>query len=312
MKRLLCLILVVVAASCCTAQIRTSPHQWSATLTVVDETGQPVPGAAVWVAFSIASPEGTPLHQRITGLTDTNGIFAASHTDPSVQLAFHAEKPGYYPISLQHYLGFSVEKKDVNWSPTPTLVLKRVLDPIPMYAKHLLQGPPVANKSIGYDLMAGDWIPPFGNGQSTDIIFTRHLDRKAKHDYDDKLEVSFPNAGDGIQAFAVPDDQRDSGLRSPHEAPADGYQTPLVRETSEHPGQQLKFDYNATRNYFFRVRTVLDEKGNVKSALYGKIYGDFMQFSYYLNPTPNDRNVEFDPNRNLLKGLKGSQIVDAP
>jgi hypothetical protein len=45
---------------------------------------------------------------------------------------------------------------------------------------------------------------------------------------------------------------------------------------------------------------VLDENGNIKSALYGKIYGGFENFQYYLNPTPNDRNVEFDPDHNLL------------
>jgi hypothetical protein len=60
------------------------------------------------------------------------------------------------------------------------------------------------------------------------------------------------------------------------------------------------------------VRTVLDEQGNVKSALYGKIYGDFMHFSYYLNPTPNSRNVEFDPKRNLSKNLSNMEGVSEP
>ena len=56
----------------------------------------------------------------------------------------------------------------------------------------------------------------------------------------------------------------------------------------------------------------MDKDGNVKSALYGKIYGGFMQFRYYLNPTPNDRNVEFDPKQNLLQGLKPTEQVTAP
>ncbi len=56
----------------------------------------------------------------------------------------------------------------------------------------------------------------------------------------------------------------------------------------------------------------LDEHGNVKSALYGKIYGDFMQFVYYLNPGANDRNVEFDPKHNLLTGLRSSEEVTRP
>jgi hypothetical protein len=45
--------------------------------------------------------------------------------------------------------------------------------------------------------------------------------------------------------------------------------------------------------------------------LYWKIYGDFMQFRYYLNPTPNDRTVEFDPKQNLLGGLKSFERVNA-
>ena len=65
-------------------------------------------------------------------------------------------------------------------------------------------------------------------------------------------------------------------------------------------------------NYYFRVRTVLDGNGNVKSALYGKIYGDFMQFNYYLNPTPNDRNVEFDPKKNLMENLGPLESVSEP
>lgn len=60
------------------------------------------------------------------------------------------------------------------------------------------------------------------------------------------------------------------------------------------------------------MRTVLDEKGHVKSALYGKIYGDFMHFRYYLNPTSNSRNVEFDPEQNLMKGAKSFEQVTAP
>jgi hypothetical protein len=68
----------------------------------------------------------------------------------------------------------------------------------------------------------------------------------------------------------------------------------------------------------------LDDSGNVKSALYGKIPGNFrfyagtkaptsgMGFDYYLNPTPNDRNVEFDPKRNLITALKPLEGVSEP
>ena len=60
---------------------------------------------------------------------------------------------------------------------------------------------------------------------------------------------------------------------------------------------------DSKRNYFFRVHTVLDENGNVKSALYGKIYGDFMQFHY-------SRNVEFK--QNLTKNINPLEGVSEP
>lgn len=75
-------------------------------------------------------------------------------------------------------------------------------------------------------------------------------------------------------------------------------------------------------NYFFRVRT-RKEGGKIVSANYGKIDRDIdfdiinsdtalLFFTYYLNPTPNDRNMEFDPKRNLLTGLKESEAVTNP
>jgi hypothetical protein len=60
------------------------------------------------------------------------------------------------------------------------------------------------------------------------------------------------------------------------------------------------------------VRTAVDDRGKIVSTHYGKIYGDFMQFTYYLNPTPNDQNIEFDLKQNLLHGLQSFEQVPQP
>ncbi len=97
----------------------------------------------------------------------------------------------------------------------------------------------------------------------------------------------------------------------------------MTKSLGNTPGNAWKDDAKKEQNYFFRVRTVIDEKGAVKSSLYGKIHGDFVIdpinsktmiiiFTYYLNPTPNSRNIEFDPKQNLLKDLKSDERVDAP
>jgi hypothetical protein len=295
-----------ISASCVQAQLLTTPTpEWKVTLKVVDDGGKPVADAKAAVSYLVTN--------QIMGLTDTNGIFFASHRDKSYAVAFNVTKDGYYPFSQRYEMGWAYKYNQAKWNPTVDVLLKRVIRPISMYAKRINAEPPANGKAVGCDLMSGDWVAPYGKGINTDIMFTQESNRKSFQDYDYKLTVSFPNAGDGIQEFPLPfKNMEGSALRSPHEAPADGYQPQIVRLNISHAGQKLVFDYNENRVYFFRVRTVLNENGRVKSALYGKIYGDFMQFNYYLDPTPNDRNVEFDPKQNLLKGLDPLEQVKDP
>ena len=301
-----------MATGCAFAQTESVEHQWTVTFNVVDDTSQPVAGAKTWVSYHVPPPPDMRIaYEKIEGITDTNGVFVASHRSRTGALGFHVEKTGYYTLRIPHDLPDQYDS--TRWNVTTNLLLKRMVQPIPMYAKRIDKGPPVLDKPIGYDMMAGDWVAPDGKGANADIIFTKTYNMKSNSDYESKLTVSFPNPGDGIQAFDAPSRiDEGSALRSPYEAPGNGYQPTLTRLNSSHPGQPLIFEYDANRNYFVRVRTVLDEKGNVKSALYGKIYGDFMHICYYLNPTPNSRNVEFDPKQNLLKDLNSLEQVMNP
>jgi hypothetical protein len=162
--------------------------------------------------------------------------------------------------------------------------------------------------------MVGDWIAPYGRGVRADLLFTAHFETN-NNESDFTLTVSFSNQGDGIQEFISPIyylDSRGSALRSSEEAPVSNYQPEWIQTDNRRAGQPIKTNRDMNRNYYFRVRAKVDDRGNIVSAHYGKIYGDFMQFSYYLNPTPNDRNVEFDPKHNLMKNLKPLEGVDAP
>jgi len=54
----------------------------------------------------------------------------------------------------------------------------------------------------------------------------------------------------------------------------------------------------------------LDKNGNVKSAQYGKIYGDFEEvLTTYFNPEPNSRELEYDMQHNLGPGGKNSYFT---
>jgi hypothetical protein len=190
-------------------------------------------------------------------------------------------------------------------------VLKKIGKPVAMYAKSVNLGMPAFDKPVGYDLEIGDWVGVYGKGVNADILFTGYFKDKTNNKSDYTLTVTFPNPADGLQEFTTTEFAQEgpySELRSSHEAPLEGYQSEWVQSNNRTLGKTR----DAHHNYYIRVRTKVDDRGNIVSAHYGKFYGDFMQFKYYLNPTINDRNVEFDPKQNLMKNLKSLEGVSEP
>jgi hypothetical protein len=312
MKQLTCVF--ALAFALCSAFAQSQKPDWNATIKVIDEAGLAVSGADVEMSFYI-QPQSRE-HEaggNVHGVTDTNGLVVLSHANTgSVGLAFQASKVGYYPTTQGHEFAAFKDSDPDKWNPNKTLLLKKIGRPIAMYCKSVNLGMPVFDKPAGFDLIAGDWTAPYGKGVDTDIIFEAHLDQHGENDASYKLTVSFPKPSDGIQEFTLPDAEKGSVLRSPHEAPAGGYQSQWVQTRNRKPGQPETGNLDPNRNFIFRVRTVVDNQGNVVSAHYGKIYGDFLQFRYYLNPTPNSHDIEFDPKQNLLGGIQSFEQVSTP
>jgi hypothetical protein len=294
------------------------PHQWTATIKVIGEDGNPIAGADVSAQYDVPRPQGSdqPTFGDVKGVTDSNGMFIATHTDSSWNLGIFAEKPGYYAT----HTGWQFYFDDKRRNPAFTLMLKKIGKPIAMYAKKEEAKVPKENEPVGFDLTVGDWVAPYGAGKTADMLFTIHRQITSPQKFDADMKLTFPNAGDGIVVVPPTTDTGGfSRLVMAHSAPETGYQSTLTwsyhnfAETSE-----------PASGYFFRVRTVLDSNGNIESALYGKIQGDVrflvgskapqagVAFNYYLNPTPNDENVEFDPSRDLLGGLSFDAQVKAP
>ncbi len=320
----LCLTLIMFTNGCAFGQLTKYP--WTATIKVVGEDGNPVPGADVSVQYTILPPSAPDqqAYGEIKGLTDDNGMFSASHTDSSWTFGVNVGKAGYYTTHIGHELyqpgQFDDKTVAASRNPTFTLVLKKIGKPIAMYAKKEEIKMPKENEPVGFDLTVGDWVAPYGAGKTADMLFTVHRKITSPQEFDANLKLTFPNAGDGV--VVVPPSPADTGLSPlvmPHSAAEEGYQPALAwsyhnfTETSE-----------PASGYFFRVRTVLDSNGNVKSALYGKIQGEVrfyvgseaprsgIAFDYYLNPVPNSRNVEFDLKQNIFQGLPFTEQVKAP
>jgi hypothetical protein len=186
-----------------------------------------------------------------------------------------------------------------------------------MYVKRVETKIQKENEPVGFDLTSGDWVAPYGTGKITDLLFTVRRKINSDKDYSAELKLTFPNKGDGI-AVAPPEPETGSEFKTPRTAAESGYDAERVWHYSSSSGPQV------VPGYFLRVRTERDQNGNIKSALYGKIPGDFrfyagtkapragMGFNYYLNPTPNDRNLEFDLKHNLLQGLEFDEQIREP
>lgn len=207
------------------------------------------------------------------------------------------------------------------------IVLKKIIHPIPMYVNRVdiaHREKPAIDKPVGFDLTVGDFVAPYGKGTNAQMYFMWHAEyvdtnsaesewKRSRSGWDGRMIISFPNPGDGIQEFDLPGRGNvGSELRSSQLAPADGYQSQLIKTNRWHFGQLPNFyDYDHLhKNYYLRVNTVLDEQARVKSAQYGKIYGDFEEvLTTYLSPETNSRSLEYDMQHNLGLGGKNFYIT---
>jgi hypothetical protein len=301
---------------------------------VRDEDGSAVTNVEVGVGTfvrRIPGPEaGFAETAQVEARTDTNGF--ASLTIPSrrgdLYLRMRPTEGFYYDRGTELRMTNAVGGRWEPWGQTNVLVVRRIFNPIPMYARAFSDGAlpvPENGNPVGFDLMEADWVAPHGHGRVADFIFTVSW-RFTGHDsfgaptWEASIELSFSNEGDGILEVPIPifAPPRGSVFRMPREAPLHGYRPVMSWEGSrmEEYSPRIPEDMN----YFFRVRTKVTD-GKPATALYGKIHGPLqisirptkttVKLAYYLNPIPNDRNMEFDPKRNLLK-LESYQRINDP
>lgn len=305
---------------------------------VVDDANNPVQnarirGGAWWPTETKAFLSSIWNKKEFDTLTSPDGKATVDVT-AYVDVRFNVTKEGYYRHEGTYDLLSSGDNQmslvSGRWQPWPAnkgVVLKRVKNPVPMYAKRVDALVPVQDASIGFDLEAGDWVAPHGRGTVADlelIVSGRYEDNMHR---DVQMTVRFPSPKAGIVTDQVPVYKEipvGSTLVSMHEAPAEGYLSSYSYAHRMRPALSDRVNVTPRRGQiaYFRVRTVLDDTGEIEQAWYGKVYGDLyctfdsdkrirIRFTYYLNPD-GTRNVEFEPSRNLLVGLRSLEQVDRP
>lgn len=279
------------------------------TFCVVNEDGQPVPSASVRGYFeNPRAPDyaGDIFDRR----TDRNGetvakgdvfgfvegwVLCDGHYKTSYRFANpHAPTSQHPPYTWP------------DWVVTNTVVLKRIRNPVPMYMQTVdcgLLRIPAEERTLSYDMEKGGWLPPFGTGVTTDMVVRVEINRITNRkngtieEYDAVITIDFPRPGDGL--IKSTRDKTESEYPMLYEAPSTGYEPHWTQYREKRRGVPMRTNRDKEAVYYMRLRTRLDEKGNVKVAWYGKLCGDFLDFTYYLNPD-GTRNVEFDLERNLF------------
>ena len=307
---------------------------FEARMRVVDDIGNPIEGANVVIEFVGALQAQSESHR---GKSNRDGYFSV-RGESKLEVYMEAKKTGHYDARVD---GLS-PRRDLD----ELIVLPRILNPIPLFAWDIRVGRSAAvlhfprqDEWLGFDLQAGDWVRPQGKGIATDIRFrfrngfkewrfsetamanNRRVNRGASEDeirstfgkWDAELDISFPGEKEGL--FEETRFLAYSQLKLPHAAPAEGY-GPTWHYTANNYSPRTARE---KVGFFLRTRVKLDKEGKIISANYAKVVGDFylvpqgsLLFAYYFNPVPNDRNLEFDPKKNLFPANFPGANVNEP
>lgn len=301
------------------------------TLSVVNQDGVPVTDTEIRGGFWMGRDDlsAYPDEEGLVSFSSPvmgDAVFFNQRLFDSVKNPTARDK--YYKTLLRvDYNSPSKNTKDGKWqpwNPTIKMVLKERINPIPMYATnaHYRIKLPRQNEWFGFDLMCCDLVSPNGNGKRTDIMLRHKWEKKEGEQIVSIVQLRFPEEYAGLYWFECQmNNTRVGTLRSPYHAEASGDYTlkevdlPFIGSRGYRP--LTAPDVWGDRGIVFRTRTRVDDSGNLIGAFYGKLYApsgtnvyrdsartSVIQFHYYLNPTENDTNIEFDPQRNLLKHVQ--------
>jgi len=276
-------------------------------LSILDANGEPVPGA--FVRGGVQYGGGVNEYIPFEGASNSNGHFIIDvRCDNAILIGCRISKMGYYPTEFTfsydewHKMMTSVKNEDAQQYRTHEVVLKRIVNPAKLcvfpeslhYSKI-----PIFGKWIGLDLQEGEWTPPFGKGQYSDVLVRFSSVEHGIHNFRFEMEVSFTNslfAG----AYIMKKD-RMSKFQTAYNADSNAtYTTSFVFSSGQTPGKPKQRAILDTDSYLvFRTRTKLNKDGSLLSAHYGVIYGRWLSESVTMilsdgcfNPVPNDVNIE--------------------
>lgn len=226
-------------------------------------------------------------------------------------------KSGYYAAELRvSYLDTKAVPavKDGKWQPYGNkhiVVLKQMLNPQYMVCQDALTSITIPKYDywLGFDFERYDFVSPYGKGNTSDVLLRFDFNRPSEDEYYMTMNVSFTNqpyAG----AYKLQID-KESELKTAYEANTNEcFEQSFVYRFQRREGSSPVYDRLQCDEYLvYRTRTRVDRDGNLVSAQYGLICGEwnfagptgFRIDKFMFNPRPNDINLEDVGNANYSR-----------
>ena len=291
---------------------------------VVDFRGSPISNAAVRVntlkKWIPGENFGRDVMMDVYGNTDTNGEVSITFVCKSMNFSYSVGADGYYGTGggigfARSGGGFTL--RQTQFETNLVVILKPIVNPVPMC---VIEMPVDADKgrrypngatsgAWGFDMKVGDWVVPYGRGNTADF----HVEYSKEHFAEDKaLDCALVFTNNLHDGFYI---AKCTGTRFRSDYAVNTNATFIKRLDFDSWGKKYKNNL-ATRlldddEYIvIRTRSRCDENGRLVSAHYGKIYGaigfrgEFTCRGLYYNPKENDPNLEADTTVNLMPGGK--------
>ena len=281
---------------------------------VIDEEGKPLEGAEVIVHYV-----GGPSEEVVKQLTNKNGVVHSRKTERVMRVELKVFKEGYYQSRFRHQHGNALPKDAEG---EYRVVLRKIVNPVPMYAKRVNMIFPSLGKEYGFDFEVGDWVKPHGKGSQSDVFFLAEKSFNSMFNYRGHVTVRFPNLKDGLRIDS--NKILESVFMSSKQALRDDDYLQKIDVVRGKPRDKNNPN-TPLYNYVFRVRSKTGENGNITKSNYGRIMGGLfvaagsdnptaiaIRFEYYFNPKINDTSLEFASGSNLFKSLKKDERVRTP
>ena len=259
---------------------------------------------------------GRTVYMDVYGNSDTNGDICITFPCKSTMFSYTVGAEGFYGCGGGAQFAAVPDGLDLRQTQFETNLvvrLKPIVKPIPMCVlrqiiHHPMKYPNNATSGAwGFDMEKGDWVKPDGKGDITDFVVECSDEHFAKDKALDCALVFTNSVYDGFYMAKC------TGTRFRSDYKAGTNAVYMKRLDFASWGKKYKGRYatqllDDDEYIVIRTRTKCDDRGNIVSAHYAKIYGSINLKSgiyskgMYFNPNENDPNLEADTTVNLMPG----------